>query len=252
MSIEGVQRIERHPVPEAAPREALLNALAHKDYANAAPIQISVYDDRVLLWNNGELHPGWTVEMLAVKHASQPFNPDIAHALFLAGLIEAWGSGYDRMKQACRAANNPPPHCWVEAGGIWLALQFALADSVVATKGPTAAAYAPEALALRPEMRPEMRPESTLAERVVDLLSLGPLAMTELAAALGHATVSGELQKQVRRLRRLGKVELTLPATPNSGRQKYRLTDLGRATRVESGHLVDGEEPAEHEMKGVD
>jgi ATP-dependent DNA helicase RecG len=51
ISYEGVQRVETYPVPEEALREAVLNAIAHKDYGSAVPIQISVYDDKIMLWN---------------------------------------------------------------------------------------------------------------------------------------------------------------------------------------------------------
>ena len=55
ISYEGIQRIEAFPVPEAALREAVINAIAHKDYASAIPIQISVYHDKLMIWNAGYL-----------------------------------------------------------------------------------------------------------------------------------------------------------------------------------------------------
>ena len=55
ISHEGIQRIETYPVPERALREAVLNAVVHRDYAIAAPIQIRVYVDRLYIWNPGEL-----------------------------------------------------------------------------------------------------------------------------------------------------------------------------------------------------
>ena len=82
ISYEGIQRVETFPVPEEALRETLLNAVIHKDYASAAPIQISVYEDKILFWNPGILPEGWTVESLTRKHASEPFNPDVANAFF--------------------------------------------------------------------------------------------------------------------------------------------------------------------------
>ncbi len=51
ISYEGVQRVETLTVPEPALREAILNAIAHKDYGTGAPIQISVYADKLMLWN---------------------------------------------------------------------------------------------------------------------------------------------------------------------------------------------------------
>ncbi len=101
ISYEGIQRVESYPVPEDALREILLNAVAHKDYGSGVPIQISVYDDRILFWNNGQLPEAWTIETLTAKHSSQPYNPDIANAFFRAGMIEAWGRGIEKVVQTC-------------------------------------------------------------------------------------------------------------------------------------------------------
>ena len=87
---EGLQRIERFPVPAAALREALLNALVHRDYATAAPVQIRVYPDRLNLWNPAVLPDGWTVETLLAEHPSAPHNPLAAGAFFRRGDIETW------------------------------------------------------------------------------------------------------------------------------------------------------------------
>ncbi len=79
ITYEGVQRVESFPVSELAFREALVNAVVHKDYASQNSIQISVYDDKLLMWNAGELPAQWTLETLKHKHSSEPFNPAIAY-----------------------------------------------------------------------------------------------------------------------------------------------------------------------------
>ena len=124
IAYEGVQRTETYPVPEAALREALLNAIAHKDYASGVPIQISVYDDRIVFWNNGPLRDGWTIATLLAKHASQPPNPDIANAFFRAGMIESWGLGIEKMRQACLGRGLPAPTLREEAQGLWVEFHF--------------------------------------------------------------------------------------------------------------------------------
>jgi len=88
LSYQGTQRLERLPVPEAALREAVINAIAHKDYGALIPIQISVHEQKLIIWNAGQLPPDWSLARLMGKHPSQPANPDIARALFLAGKIE--------------------------------------------------------------------------------------------------------------------------------------------------------------------
>jgi ATP-dependent DNA helicase RecG len=68
LSYQGIQRFETLPVPEAALREAVLNAIIHKDYSSGTPIQVSVYPDKLMLWNPGELPLDWTVAKLKGKH----------------------------------------------------------------------------------------------------------------------------------------------------------------------------------------
>ena len=85
---EGVQRIEQFFVPIEAFREALLNALCHKQYQSEVPIQISVYEDKLYIANCGYLPENWSIKNLMSKHASRPYNPNIAHVLYLVGFIE--------------------------------------------------------------------------------------------------------------------------------------------------------------------
>jgi ATP-dependent DNA helicase RecG len=98
-----------HLFPDAALREALLNAVVHKDYSSGIPIQISVYDDRIVLWNPGDLPESWTLRKLLGKHPSCPFNPLIANAFFRAGYIESWGRGIEKIQRECREQGIEPP-----------------------------------------------------------------------------------------------------------------------------------------------
>ena len=90
ISYRGIQRLEKFLFPYLAVREALLNAIVHKDYSSGIPIQISVYDDKMVLWNSGQLPQDWTLERLLGKHPSVPCNPLVANAFFRAGYIESW------------------------------------------------------------------------------------------------------------------------------------------------------------------
>ncbi len=123
ISYEGIQRLETFPVPVAALREAVINAIAHKDYASATPIQISVYHDKLMIWNAGQLPPEWTFEQLTAKHASLPFNPDIANAFFRVAFLESWGRGIDLMRNACLAARLPAPELRWD-NGLWVVFEY--------------------------------------------------------------------------------------------------------------------------------
>ncbi len=124
ITYEGIQRVETWPVPLPALREAVLNAVIHKEYASGIPIQISVYDDKLMIWNPGVLPPDWDLEKLLGKHSSRPFNPDIAAVFFRAGMIEAWGRGIERIHEACREAGTPVPEIQLESTGLWTVFPF--------------------------------------------------------------------------------------------------------------------------------
>jgi ATP-dependent DNA helicase RecG len=113
---EGMQRVEDFPVPRAALREAIQNAIAHNDWASTAPIQIQVHNDRIQIYNSGRLPQSWTLERLLGPHNSEPHNPLIANAFFRAGMIEAWGRGIERIKTACKEAGKPEPTFTVDGG----------------------------------------------------------------------------------------------------------------------------------------
>ncbi|MCC5945773.1 MAG: putative DNA binding domain-containing protein [Bernardetiaceae bacterium] len=123
ISYESINRIETFEYPKNALREALLNAIAHKDYSGGVPIQISVYKDKLMIWNEGQLPENWTMETLIAKHASKPYNPDIANALFRSGYIESWGRGITKMIKLCIEAGLPQPSFSYNSSGIWAVFQ---------------------------------------------------------------------------------------------------------------------------------
>lgn len=120
ITYEGMQRIERYFVPDAALREALLNALCHKQYESCVPIQISVYEDKLYIANCGRLPDNWTADSLMSKHASRPYNTAIANVYYLAGFIESWGRGIEKICQACEEDGSPLPEYTVHPGDIMI------------------------------------------------------------------------------------------------------------------------------------
>ena len=109
ISYEGLQRIETYPVPRTAFREAVLNAIVHRDYSTGNPIHIHIYPDKVLIYNDGRLPDNWTIEDLFASHTSKPYNPLIAGAFFRSGQIEAWGRGIEKITASCLFWHKPEP-----------------------------------------------------------------------------------------------------------------------------------------------
>ncbi len=98
-------RVDTPEIPPPAMREAVLNALAHRDYSMwQASTTVGFFDDRVEVTSPGSLHFGLTPSDLYGRHASAPWNPRIARVLHQRGLIETWGTGFNKMVDAVRAA----------------------------------------------------------------------------------------------------------------------------------------------------
>lgn len=122
ISYNGLHRIETLEYPEVGLREALLNAIVHKDYTDNSTIQLSVYDDKLILWNPGILPFDITIDELKKKHPSRPRNRYIADIFFRAGYIESWGRGIEKMIEAFKQAGLPEPIFEELAGGLQVTL----------------------------------------------------------------------------------------------------------------------------------
>lgn len=111
-----LQRQEKWLYPPKAIREALANALAHRDYKSTGKLQVRIFDDRMEIWNPGKLPPGLTVEKLKRTHDSIPPNPLIARAFFWIRYAEEVGTGTNKIIQWCKQWSLPEPK-FEEAGG---------------------------------------------------------------------------------------------------------------------------------------
>ncbi|MGQ0532369.1 MAG: DUF4062 domain-containing protein [Caulobacteraceae bacterium] len=105
-------------IPRDAVTEAVVNALAHRDYAHPAGVQVTVYADRVEFANPGELPRGLTPDQLREIHSSIPRNPLVAKAFFLSGYMDTAGSGTLLIVKACKDAGLPDP-TFAQRGDQW-------------------------------------------------------------------------------------------------------------------------------------
>jgi len=97
------RRDEIWEYPLNALREAIINAIVHRDYTELGEIQIEVYDDRIEIWNPGKLPLGIKIEDLYKEdHKSIPRNKLTAQIFYDIGFIEKYGSGTIRMLELCK------------------------------------------------------------------------------------------------------------------------------------------------------
>jgi ATP-dependent DNA helicase RecG len=95
--------------PLEALREAVINAICHRDYTIPSNTEVRIYDNELIVWNPGGLPLGLTLEDLYRPHPSVLRNKGIGGIFYDMGLIEQWGSGIDKMRKACVKAGIPEP-----------------------------------------------------------------------------------------------------------------------------------------------
>ncbi len=115
--IVGFERMEVWEYPINALREAIVNAICHRDYAYSSDITIGIFDDRIEISNPGTLPEPLTPEDLKKKHKSIPRNPLVANAFFLVGNIEQWGEGTNKIVKWCLEHGLREPDFEEIAGG---------------------------------------------------------------------------------------------------------------------------------------
>ena len=121
---DGIQRVETFMFPREGCRELILNSVQHKDYSQHIPIQISVYSDRVCIYNIGEMPTELLpTEKLFKKHPSMSRNPNIATAFFRSGMVEGWGRGYEKIAEACKISGADLPSVEADFGGLMVRIE---------------------------------------------------------------------------------------------------------------------------------
>ncbi len=105
----NIQREERYDYPPDAIREGIVNAICHRDYESIGETHIRIFDDRIEIWNPGELPKPLKLEDLKREHKSIPRNPLIAEQLFWIKYIEKVGSGTNDMIKFCAKWGIPEP-----------------------------------------------------------------------------------------------------------------------------------------------
>jgi ATP-dependent DNA helicase RecG len=152
-----------YEMPPEVVREAIVNAVAHRDYTSNGSVQVMLFSDRLEVWNPGTLPPTLTLEKLRQPHGSVPGNPLLAESLYLTKYIERMGTGVGDMIERCRNAGLLEP-------------EFYLTDGFV-----TIIRRKPE-LALRAVI-PQVTPPVEVLLRLLD--SCGALSNTEIRKGLG-------------------------------------------------------------------
>ena len=117
--IVGTERVETWEYPIEAIREAITNAICHRNYEISSNVQIRIFDDRIEIWDPGLLPKGLTIEKLKGKHESILRNLLVGKCFFLIKYIEQWGTGTNRIIKWC-LKRGLPEHIFEETGTSFL------------------------------------------------------------------------------------------------------------------------------------
>jgi ATP-dependent DNA helicase RecG len=194
--------------PLNALREAVINAICHRDYFDGGQTQLRLYDDRLLVWNPGGLPNGISIDDLKKDHRSIPRNRLIARIFYYAGLIERWGTGIGKMLRESAEAGLPEPE-FEERNGLRVLFRR------------------PEEQDARAPQAPRKYPAST--PQVLRLLRAArrPPSREALQAMIGLKDREHFRREYLKPLLAAGWLELTIPEKPLSSRQRYRTTAAG-------------------------
>ena len=113
---ESIEVPTAYEIPKEVVTEAIVNAVAHRDYTDNSSVQVMLFADRLDVMNSGRLPPPLTVEKLRGPHESVPGNPLVAESMYLHGYIERMGTGTVDMIRRCAAVNLREPEFVVSGG----------------------------------------------------------------------------------------------------------------------------------------
>ena len=260
---ENARAPRTYEIPVEVVTEAIVNAVAHRDYTDNGSVQVMLFADRLEVRNPGRLPPPLTLEQLRQAHRSVPGNPLLGEALYLTEYIERMGTGTLDMIRRCVAAGLAEP-------------EFAVTDGFVTTirrrteSGLHAGAPVQSTTGSASRTDPETRQEKTQRRETASYagvqvgvqvgvqagvqaepaghgrLGTKDAAMLracvqaevpgkELQAAAGYSGRTRSFEKRLARLLGDGFLAMTDPGKPRSPRQRYRLTDKGRTALGSDG-----------------
>ena len=206
---QDVQIPGTYEIPKEVVTEAMVNAIAHRDYTCNASVQVMLFADRLEIWNPGMLPMGWTTEKLKQLHTSIPANPLMAEPLYLAGYIERLGTGTSDMVRIATTAGLKEP-------------EFIQAEDFKTILYRTSTEQA--------TMHDTMHDTIHDTMQVLQLIEVlfGELSREELQEKLAINNRDYLRKSFINAALNAGYIEMLIPEKPKSKNQRYRLSIAGK------------------------
>lgn len=130
-----VKRREKWEYPPDAVREAIVNAVCHRDYTPQSNVQVRMFDDRIEIWGVGSLPEPLTTDDLTEEHRSVLRNPSIGECFFLIKFIERWGTGTNEIIQECLNHDLPEPEFKIITESLVVIIRKKITEEFLREKG---------------------------------------------------------------------------------------------------------------------
>ncbi len=183
-----IERIDESALPLLAVREAIINAICHRDYSvRAGDISLNIFNDALEIHNIGHLFGGLTVDQLFAKHPSRRRNEKIAQVFHARKLIDRFGSGTRRILRLCEEQGLPVPEFSEESDGFQV--RFLFKESI----GPEK---------FHKTIEESLTPRQ--AEIIQALRTYGPLSTKDLRQKIPNPLVERRLRDELNRLQEMG------------------------------------------------
>lgn len=211
--VKGILREEKLEIPAEALREALTNALCHRQYERTnGSVSLAIYDDRVEIVNPGKFPPQLTTDSIRLTHESYPYNKKIAQVLYLTKNLEKWGTGTNRIIDLCRKQGVPEPEWKIANGTVTIIFKRPQVSSTnVSTDDLTELIY---------NLTGQVK-------RLIICIGNNELSRKQVMLQVKLASASCLVEYYLNPAMEQGLVTMLYPNSPRHPKQKYLLTNKG-------------------------
>ena len=198
-----------YEIPRTAIAEAIVNAVAHRDYTSNGSVQVMLFRNRLEVWNPGRLPYQLSIAKLKKPHGSFPPNPLLAEPLYLAGYIERLGTGIPDMIKRCMEAGLAEPEFYQEESF--------------------------KVILWRKSQKTEQATEQATEQvnRLILVMEESPFSLIDLMEKLELKHRPSFMYNYLKPALDNKWIEMTIPETPNSPKQRYRITVKGMKLKAD-------------------
>lgn len=211
---ENIEIPGKYEIPKEIVAEAIVNAIAHRDYTNNGSVQVMLFGERLEVVNPGTLPLGWTIEKLKGLHTSVPANPLLAEPMYLKGYIERLGTGTADIIRIAKENNLQEPDFRQEEE--FKTILYRPSSNQVPLKYPSSTPQAPLKY-----------PSSSI--EVLNLIKVlkGEMSRAEIQEILGLKDPKNFRENYLDPAIAEGIIKMKYPDSPNHPKQRYLLTEKG-------------------------